>query len=167
MHLKLQPASTNDIAELVAMRTRVNQDMARRFGEGFWVGRPTESGERFLMRIGQVYLTRYRGRLIATLTLSKRKPWSIDVNHFRASAMPLYLRAMAVDPVQQRKGVGRRCIEEAWRIAQAAGCEVIRLDAFDCPAGAGEFYRKCGFTEVTQVVYRSVPHIDFEMAVRS
>jgi GNAT superfamily N-acetyltransferase len=165
MRLKLQLAGADDIAELVAMRTRVSQNLAKRFGEGFWVGRPSESGERFLMRIGQVYIARYRGRLIATLTLSKRKPWSIDVSHFRAGTKPLYLRAMAVDPVQQRKGVGTMCIKEARRIAQEAGQEVIRLDAFDCPAGAGEFYRRCGFTEVARVVYRGIPHIDFEIAV--
>jgi GNAT superfamily N-acetyltransferase len=166
MRLKLQLAGTRDIDELVEMRTRVNQDLAKRFGEGFWTGRPTESSERFLMRIGQVYITRHRSRLIASLTLSKRKPWSIDVSRFRTSARPLYLRAMAVDPVHQRKGIGRMCIEEARRIALEAGWEVIRLDAFDCPAGAGEFYSKCGFTEVAHVMYRGVPHIDFEIAVR-
>lgn len=165
MKLKLQLASANDIAELVAMRTRVSQDLAKRFGEGFWTGRPTEGGERFLMRIGQVYFARYRGRMIATLTLSTRKPWSIDVKHFRASAKPLYLRAMAVDPAQQRKGVGRQCIAEARRIAAEMDREVIRLDAFDCPAGAGEFYRKCGFAEVARIVYKGVPHIDFEFVV--
>jgi GNAT superfamily N-acetyltransferase len=165
MQLKLQLAGADDIAELVAMRARVNHDLVKRFGEGFWAGRPTESGERFLMRIGQVYIARYRGRLIATLTLSTRKPWSIDVENFRASAKPLYLRAMAVDPARQGKGVGRQCIAEARRIAAEAGRDEIRLDAFDCAAGAGEFYRKCGFTEVARVVYKGVPLIDFEMVL--
>jgi len=165
MHLKLQAANAGDIPELVAMRTRVNQEMVKRFGEGFWSGIPTESGERFLMTIAQVYLARYRARLIAALALSKRKPWSIDVRHFRASARPLYLRAMAVDPAHQRRGVGRQCIEQAVRIAKEAGFDVIRLDAFDCPAGAGEFYRKCGFIEVARVLYRGVPHIDFELVL--
>jgi len=165
MKVKLQLAGANEITELVAMRTRVSRDMAVRFGEGFWVGRPTEGGERFLMRIGQVYFVRYRGRMIATLALTTRKPWSIDVKHFRANAKPLYLRAMSVDPAQQRKGVGRMCIAEARRIAAEMGREVIRLDAFDCAAGAGEFYRKCGFAEVARVVYKGVPHIDFELVV--
>ncbi|MGO9326156.1 MAG: GNAT family N-acetyltransferase [Terracidiphilus sp.] len=165
MKIKLHLAGANDIAELVAMRTRVSQDMAKKFGEGFWVGRPADGGERFLMRIGQVYIARYRGRMIATLTLTTRKPWSINVKHFRASARPLYLRAMSVDPAQQRKGVGRKCIAESLRIAAEMGREVIRLDAFDCAAGAGEFYRKCGFAEVARVVYKGVPQIDFELVV--
>ncbi|MGB0066372.1 MAG: GNAT family N-acetyltransferase [Terracidiphilus sp.] len=165
MRLKLQLASVNDVAELVTMRTRVNHDLARRFGEGFWLGRPTESGELFLMRIAQVYIVRNRGRIIATLALSKRKPWSIDVKHFRANAKPLYLRGMAVDPDRQRQGVGTQCIEEARRIAKSGGFEAIRLDAFDCAAGAGEFYRKCGFTEVARIAYKGVPHIDLEMVL--
>ena len=163
MRLKLQLASPDDIPELVAMRTRVSQDLAKKFGQGFWAGRPTEGGERFLMRIGQVYVARNRGRLIATLGLTTRKPWSIDVKNFRASAKPLYVRAMAVDPDRQRRGVGRQCIAETRRIAAEAGRDVIRLDAFDCAAGAGEFYRKCGFAKVARVVYKGVPLIDFEM----
>jgi GNAT superfamily N-acetyltransferase len=165
MPLKLVLARADDIAELVALRTRVSQNLAKRFGEGFWAGRPTESGERFLMRIGRVYIVRHRGKLSATLALSTRKPWSIDVKHFRASAKPLYLRAMAIEPALQGKGVGRRCIAEVRRIAAEAGRDVIRLDAFDCTAGAGEFYRKCGFIETARVVYKGVPLIDFEMVL--
>jgi GNAT superfamily N-acetyltransferase len=162
MRVKLQLAGTADAAELVAMRTRVSQDLAKRFGEGFWAGKATEGGERFLMRAGQLYVLRHRRRLIATLTLTKRKPWSIEVKHFHASVKPMYLRAMAVDPAHHRKGVGRMCLEEAERIARDGGFDALRLDAFDCAAGAGEFYRKCGFTEVARVVYRGIPHIDFE-----
>jgi GNAT superfamily N-acetyltransferase len=163
MPLKLVLASADDIPELVAMRTRVSLDLAKRFGEGFWAGRPSEGSERFLMRTGQVHIARHRGKLIATLALTTRKPWSIDVKNFRPSARPLYVRAMAVDPAQQRKGAGRKCLAEARRIAEEMGRDAIRLDAFDCPAGAGEFYRKCGFTEAARVVYKGVPHIDFEM----
>jgi GNAT superfamily N-acetyltransferase len=165
MPSKLVLASVNDIPELVALRTRVSQNLAKKFGEGFWAGKPTESGERFLMRIGQVYIARHRGKLIATLALSTRKPWSIDVKRFRASAKPLYLRAMAVEPAQQGKGIGRKCVAEVRRIAEERGRDVIRLDAFDCAAGAGEFYRKCGFKEVARVVYKGVPLIDFEMVL--
>jgi GNAT superfamily N-acetyltransferase len=163
MPLKLVLASVDDIPELVAMRTRVSRTLAKKFGEGFWAGRPTEGGERFLMRIGQVYIARYRGRLSATLALTTRKPWSINVENFHACAKPLYLRAMAVDPARQLKGVGRRCIAEVRGIAEDMGRDAIRLDAFDCAAGAGGFYRKCGFTETARVVYKGVPHIDFEM----
>lgn len=161
--MKLQIANYDDVVELVALRTRVNEHLAARFGQGFWVGRPTERGALFHMSFASVYIARERGRAMATLSLQKRKPWSIDVQHFHAAENPAYLTAMAVDPVRQRQGMGRRCLEEARRIAMEAGYDSIRLDAFDCAAGAGEFYRKCGFAEVGRVTYKGVPHIDFEL----
>jgi GNAT superfamily N-acetyltransferase len=161
--LKLQLATLDDVAELVALRTRVNRDLAARFGEGFWVGKPTERGALFQMSYASVYLARERGKATSTFSLEKRKPWSIDLAHFHASKKPAYLTAMAVDPARQRHGLGRWCMAEARRIAQEAGCDAIRLDAFDCAAGAGEFYRKCGLAEVARVQYKGVPHIDFEM----
>jgi len=40
--------------------------------------------------------------------------------------------------------------------------DALCLDAYDTDAGAGEFYRKCGFTEVGRAVYRNTPLIYFE-----
>jgi ribosomal protein S18 acetylase RimI-like enzyme len=70
-----------------------------------------------------------------------------------------------VHPEEQRKGIGRRCIEEALRIAAKWPADAMRLDAYDTAAGAGEFYRKCGFREVGRATYRKAPLIYFEMLV--
>jgi ribosomal protein S18 acetylase RimI-like enzyme len=70
---------------------------------------------------------------------------------------------MAVKPDLQRSGIGRRCLEEARRIVKEWPGDAIRLDAFDAAAGAGDFYRKCGFREVGRVTYRNTPLIYFEM----
>ena len=70
---------------------------------------------------------------------------------------------MAVSPVLQGKGIGRKLIDEAIGHAVAWPANAIRLDAFDAPAGAGEFYRKCGFREVGRTSYRNCPLIYFEM----
>ncbi len=42
---------------------------------------------------------------------------------------------------------------------------MIRLDAYDAPAGAGEFYRKFGFSEMGRTSYRGTPLVYFEMSV--
>ena len=70
---------------------------------------------------------------------------------------------MAVAPEMQGRGFGRLCIEEARRIGREWPADAIRLDAYDAAAGAGDFYRKCGFREVGRVVYRSTPLVYFEM----
>jgi ribosomal protein S18 acetylase RimI-like enzyme len=54
-------------------------------------------------------------------------------------------------------------MEEARRIATAWPGDAIRLDAWDAAAGAGEFYRKCGFREVGRATYRTAPLVYFEI----
>jgi ribosomal protein S18 acetylase RimI-like enzyme len=82
---------------------------------------------------------------------------------FSPSQRPLYLTTMAVGPDRQRKGLGRLCIDAACRIAREWPADAIRLDAWDAEAGAGGFYRKCGFREVGRATYRNAPLIYFEM----
>ena len=165
MGFKLQLAGAADVAELVALRTAVNQHLTSQYGQGHWSSGVTEKGVLYAMRISTVYVARYRSRLIATLALSTRKPWAIDKKYFSASRRPLYLTAMAVAPNRQRQGIGRLCIDAVRHIAIQWPGDAIRLDAYDAEAGAGEFYSKCGFREVGRAAYRNAPLIYFEMLV--
>ena len=165
MRVHLQQATTEDVAELVALRVAVNEHLAQQYGEGTWLTRPTEKGTLFGMRNAKVFVGRRRNKLVATLTLATKKPWAIDATYFSKSKRPLYLTDMAVEPGLQRKGVGRSCIEEARRIVSRWPGDAIRLDAYDAASGAGEFYRKCGFREVGRATYRRAPLIYFEMLV--
>jgi ribosomal protein S18 acetylase RimI-like enzyme len=117
------------------------------------------------MRRSMVFVARARSAVIATLTLSTRKPWAIDRKYFSACRTPLYLTSMAVHPDIQRTGIGRLCIDEVRRIGKRWPSDGIRLDAYDAEAGAGDFYRKCGFTEVGRASYRNTPLIYFEMSL--
>lgn len=165
MRLKLQIATTDDAADLVSLRAAVNQRLVAQYGEGYWTPGLSESGARLAVQTSTVYVARYGGRLIATLAFSTKKPWAIDRRYFHASRRPLYLTAMAVSPDEQRKGVGRQCLDEARRIALEWPGDAIRLDAYDAPAGAGDFYRKCGFREVGRAAYEGVPLVYFEMVL--
>jgi GNAT superfamily N-acetyltransferase len=163
MPIKLQIATAADASDLMCLRNATSQHLTSQYGKGPWSGQSTEKGVLFGMRMGTVFIARRRSRLIATLALSKRKPWAIDRKYFSPSERPLYLTGMAVSPEEQRKAIGRLCIEEARRIAKNWPSDAIRLDAFDADAGAGEFYRKCGFREVGRASYRNAPLIYFEM----
>jgi len=162
MRIHLEAAGPEDIPQWVALRGAVSEGLAKHFGEGYWCFRSTEKGAAFQLRQGGVYVARWRGGLVAALRLSKRKPWAIDRSFFSTSRLPFYLTDMTVAPRYQRKGLGRQCIEEARRIAVAAGADAICLDAYDCAAGAGPFYAKCGFREVGRTVYRGAPLVYFE-----
>lgn len=165
MTILLQPATEGDIAGLVALRTAVNDCLIARFGKGYWAAGLTERGVRFAMSMGTVYVAHHEGQVIATLTLSTRKPWAIDAKYFSVSKRPLYLSSMEVSPVHQLDGVGRQCLDEARRLSKEWRADAIRLDAYDTGAGAGDFYRKCGFREVGRATYRNAPLIYFEMLV--
>ena len=76
---------------------------------------------------------------------------------------PLYLINMAVAPEHQRSGFGRALMAEALNVARSFPADAIRLDAYDSVAGAGDFYRKCGYTQVGSKSYRGVPLLYFEL----
>jgi GNAT superfamily N-acetyltransferase len=162
-NVELQVADTADAADLVALREAVSRHLTAQYGLGLWSSRATEKGILFAMRRSTVYVARNQGRLVATFALSPRKPWAIDRKYFSASARPLYLTGMEVPPDQQHQGLGRRCIDEIRRLGAEWPADAIRLDSWDAAAGAGEFYRKCGFREVGRASYRKAPLVYFEM----
>ena len=161
--IKLRVATPEDVPAILSLNAAVNTDLTERYGKGPWSSFSSEKGVLYRMRIATIYLATRRNRPLAKLNLSRRKPWAIDIRYFSASTSPLYLTGMAVAPDQQRQGIGRLCIEEARRIGRTWPADAIRLDAWDADAGAGEFYRKCGFREVGRVTYRNTPLIYFEM----
>ena len=163
MRLKLQPATPDQSAAIAALRTVVAKNLAARHGQGPWSSVTTEKGVLFAMRNSAVYVAMRRNKIVATLTLATKKPWAIDRKYFSPAKRPLYLVAMAVHPDCQRQGFGRLCIEEAKRLAKEWPGDALFLDAYVAAAGAGEFYRKCGFCEVGRVIYRNAPLIYFEM----
>jgi GNAT superfamily N-acetyltransferase len=162
MPLTLVAATEDDVPGIAALRAAASIRLTHQFGKGPWSSTGTERGVRHEMKTARVYVGKSRGRLIASLCLSTRKPWAIDVSYFRACKRPIYLTSMVVDPGRQREGVGRRCLDEVVRIAREWPADAIRLDAYDAAAGAGEFYRKCGYREVGRVTYRRAPLIYFE-----
>jgi len=163
MHFELKLATADDAEAIASLRTAVAQRLTLQYGKGHWSSAASAKGVLFDLRTSRVYVARCEERLIATLRLATKKPWAIDKTYFSACERPLYLTSMAVDPELQRTGIGRLCIEETKKIVKSWPADAIRLDAYDAEAGAGEFYRKCGFREVGRVSYRATPLIYFEM----
>ena len=158
-------AAAEDAAAIAALRNAVASELTKRFGTGHWSSLATERGVRSSMKREAVYVARDARGVVATLTLVTKKPWAIDRRYFTAVERPLYLLSMAVDPARQGTGIGRACIGEAVTICRNWPAEALCLDAYDADAGAGDFYRKCGFAEVGRATYRRTPLIYFEMLV--
>src|SRR6185503_21032453 len=141
------------------------EDLSQLYGRGHWSWKVTEKGVRNGMKHSRVLVARTRRGIVATLRLTTKKPWAIDPAYFSPVRRPLYLVDMAVEPNVQRRGIGRRLIEEASAITRAWPAEAIRLDAYDGAFGAGPFYARCGFLEVGRVTYRRVPLVYFERLI--
>ncbi len=158
-------AVTDDAAALTALRNAVASDLTERFGIGHWSSQATERGVRSSMKRESVYVARDGHQVVGTLTLVTKKPWSIAKRFFTPVQRPLYLISMAVDPVRHGAGIGRACLAEAVRICRNWPADALCLDAYDTDAGAGDFYRKCGFIEVGRAQYRQTPLIYYELLV--
>ena len=109
-----------------------------------------------------VLVARDRGEILATWTLQTKKAWAIDLAYFTPCKRALYLINMAVHQRWQRRGIGRALMEEASRLAREFPAGAIRLDAYDAAAGAGGFYRRCGYRQAGKKTYRGVPLVYFE-----
>lgn len=161
----LELATAEDADAIAGLRTAVAAHLTNAHGRGHWSFAVSARGVLHRMRTGKVFVLRRRAALLATLCLTTQRPWSIDPTYFSAARRPLYLVDMAVHPDQQRRGIGRLCLHEATRLARAWPADCIRLDAYDSPAGAGAFYRRCGYREVGRKVYRKVPLVYYELVL--
>ena len=161
--IRIDIASADDVAGIVAVRVKAAEDLTERFGGGHWSGLASEKGVAWEIRQGGKTLIARRGKsIVGTLRIATRKPWAIDASYFTPVKKPWYLTNMAIDPKHQGLGIGRRCVLEAVRLVEESGGEAVRLDAYDAVAGAGPFYEKCGFTERGRVTYRITPLIYYE-----
>jgi GNAT superfamily N-acetyltransferase len=163
MDVKLKVATSVDVLDIVALRAAVAGKLTADHGKGPWSSVSTEKGVLFDMRNSTVFVARLKGKLVATLRLTTKKPWAIDRKYFTSCDRPLYLLSMAVAPDFQRRGIGRQCLEQTREVARRWPADAIWLDAFDSPAGAGPFYGKCGFREVGRASYKGCPLVYFEM----
>lgn len=151
-----------DAEAIATLRIATAETLTERHGRGHWSGIASVAGQLARMRNARVYVAKIGRTLVGTWTLATRKPWAIDRAYFTPCRRPLYLTDMAVLPARQGGGIGRACLAHAERVAREWPADAICLDAYDSPAGAGEFYRRCGYREVGRASYRGVPLIYYE-----
>ena len=166
MNLFLAIATPSEAAAIAALKNESAHQLTLRFGKGHWGYQCTEKGMLYDMKgNSKVLAAKNDEGIVGTLRLTTKKPWAIDINYFTRVPQPVYLVDMAVHPKWQRKGIGRFMLQKIKPLVIAWPAQAIRLDAYDNAAGAGEFYRKCGYTERGRVVYKNNPLIYFEWLV--
>lgn len=132
-----------------SLRQRAGDELTRLHGPGHWSGVGSVPTIRKHARAGTLFGVERDSVLVATFTLSERKIGFYRKGWFREPDVPaLYLTNMAIDPPEQRKGIGRWTMKHIEGVARDRKLRALRFDAYDSPAGAGPFYQKCGYTLV-------------------
>jgi GNAT superfamily N-acetyltransferase len=163
--LRFSRATAADAPAIADLRVAAADRLTEDFGHGHWSSHTYDAAVLRDLKASTVLVARDRGKIIATLTLQTKKPWAIDPAYFTPCKKALYLINMAVHPRRQRRGIGRALMAEALRVARELNAHAIRLDAYDADAGAGEFYRRCGYRQAGTKIYRGVPLVYFECMI--
>lgn len=163
--MRITTATADDAAGVAGVRIAAADRLTRDFGEGRWSWHTNAASVLRDLAVSTVLVARDGGAIAGTLTLQRKKPWAIDPGYFTPARTPLYLVNMAVTPGRQRTGIGRALLAEAESLARTLGADALRLDAYDGPAGSGEFYRRCGFATTGGKVYRGVAVLYFELMI--
>jgi GNAT superfamily N-acetyltransferase len=145
----LRNAGLGDIKLVRSILAAAADDLTARFGQGHWSGARTMETLKAYAERGELYLIEANSTAAGTLRLTDRKIGFYHNAWFARPDDPAgYLLDMAVHPDHQRLGIGHRAMQMMERLAQQAGLQAVRLDAYQGPAGAGAFYRKCGYAMV-------------------
>jgi GNAT superfamily N-acetyltransferase len=163
LQLRFRDATPDDVPAIAGLQNAAAGALTARFGVGHWSSLVTERHAALAQRHARVRLGRSGKRVLTVVRLATKKPWAIDVSYFTPVKRPLYLTGIAVSVAHQGQGLGRLALEDACAVARSWPADAIRLDAYDAPAGAGDFYLKCGFKERGRGVYRADPLIYYEL----
>lgn len=163
LRLRFRDATLRDVAVIAGLQNAAAGALTARFGVGHWSSLVTERSAALAQRHARVRVGISRKKVLTVVRLATKKPWAIDVSYFRPVKRPLYLTGLAVSVAHQGEGLGSLAMEDALAVARAWPADAIRLDAYDSPAGAGDFYVKCGFRECGRRVYRDDPLVYYEL----
>lgn len=159
----LHQARSGEVDAVREILAAAAADLTARFGPGHWSHVRGIDTLRQYARSGSLHVVGTAGSPVGVLRLTDRKPGFFRKEWFaRPQERAGYLFDMAVHPHRQRCGIGRRAMALAEQVARDTRWHALRLDAYAGPAGAGEFYRKCGYVLVHSAAFRGVALEYFE-----
>jgi hypothetical protein len=81
MCTKLELAAVDDVLGIVDLRAAGAAKLTLDHGKGPWSGISTEKGVLFEMRNSRVFVVRRKNAVVASLCLTAKKPWAIDLKY--------------------------------------------------------------------------------------
>jgi GNAT superfamily N-acetyltransferase len=164
--LRCTKATPSDLQRVFDIRANCAADLMTRYGPGHWGTSPTLRTLEKHLTSKYVFVVSTGKAMVGTFTLSLKRPSFFSLKDFtNPKATAAYLTGLAVEPVYQKKGIGRFCMQSVDRMARKLKCSAIRFDAYDAPAGAAEFYVRCGYERRHKSTFMGVPLIFFERVI--
>jgi ribosomal protein S18 acetylase RimI-like enzyme len=163
--LSFRLATEADLRALLELRLAIDADQAERFGDDRYATTISEKGVARSLKSSRILVATRRGRIVGLVSMGTKKPWAVDLQYFTPACKAVYLYNVDVSPDLQRSGIGRQLIDRVKVMAKEWTADAIRLDAYDGAAGAGPFYKKCGFKKLGHNVYRGVPLVYYEFVL--
>jgi GNAT superfamily N-acetyltransferase len=160
--ITISRADIKEARALTALRTAVARDMTERFGGGPWSALPNRMVVIRQMRASHVLVARRYDEIIGTVRLAFANTAVFDARMFTPVDTALYVLGLAVSPGSRGRGIGSRIMSVAKEVARSWPAQALWLATYDNSAGAGRFYRKCGFREVGPGVFDDLPLTYYE-----
>ncbi len=144
--IQLRPARLRDYAAIHRIRRSAAQKLSADFGKGEWSNVSWFSTlERGLLD-KTLYAIWQNGIVIGTCSLTTIPVGFYNLQRFsQPNAAAFYLRSLSIAPAFQRQNAGRSAMLAAEALAQSRRLTSLRLDTLLAPAGASDFYIRCGY----------------------
>lgn len=115
---------------------------------------------------GELYLYQDSGICKGIMVLNENQSEEYKQIEWTAGGKKvLVVHRLAVNPVFQGKGIGRRLMEFALHFMKTEGYDSIRLDVIESNRGANRMYREMGFSETGSFYFpfQKSPFICYEL----
>ncbi len=170
--LKVQTASLRDLEGVLELFDSVQAWLMARGLKEQWGNEPFSASEvqrqRFTawLSAGHFFVVRDGERMIGTLVFSPEAPnYARGICDERAAGG--YLEALAVHRDYAGQGVGKVLLGWAEQAARNRGLDILRLDCWAENASLRAYYRRAGFSEVTQLKLGGWRGILFEKTLKA
>ncbi len=164
--MEVRKAQGSDIDAIEAIYDRVHDAEEQGLSTVGWIRGvyPTRKTAQDALGRGDLFVMTDEGRVVATAVINQvQVPEYANAawEHDAAAGQVMVLHALAVDPLEKGKGLGRAFVAFYEGYARQHGCPELRMDTNVKNARARKLYQLLGYREVGVVpcVFNGIPDV--------
>lgn len=139
-------AAPGEIAGIYKLSVAAASDLVDKYGQGRWRVAAARKTLKRNQQSDSLFVIVKDAVIVGTFCFTTKKAGFYRRGWFAFPDDPAgYLLNMAIAPQHQRQGIGREVMNHIDQLARSMKLLAVRFDAYEANAGAGGFYRKCGY----------------------